>query len=138
MLAKSPTIAGVRKRRATQSDVDIGRRIRLRRLEKRMSQTALADKVGVTFQQIQKNEKGVNRVSAARLQQMSEILEVPVAYFFGEIVNGGGGGDDGIIDLLQTSRNVRMMKAFDQIKSRKQQELLLKMAEEMAGLTEAA
>ncbi len=57
-------------------DIEVGRRIRTQRLASRISQTALGQKVGVTFQQVQKYEKGVNRVGAGRLQQIADVLGV--------------------------------------------------------------
>ena len=69
-------------RRADSRDAEVGRRVRSRRLECRLSQTDLADKIGVTFQQVQKYEKGVNRIGAGRLQRISEALEVPITFFF--------------------------------------------------------
>jgi transcriptional regulator with XRE-family HTH domain len=63
-------------------DKYVGSRVRMRRLMLNMSQTALGDQLGLTFQQIQKYEKGTNRVSASRLQQMSHILQVPIPFFF--------------------------------------------------------
>jgi transcriptional regulator with XRE-family HTH domain len=70
--------------RLTNADVDahIGRRVRARRLEVGMSQEQLADLLGVTFQQIQKYEKGVNRVAASRLYDMTNALDVEITYFF--------------------------------------------------------
>jgi transcriptional regulator with XRE-family HTH domain len=59
-----------------------GSRVRMRRLMLEMSQTVLADGLGLTFQQVQKYEKGTNRISASRLQQIANILQVPVAFFF--------------------------------------------------------
>ena len=64
------------------TDKHVGARIRMRRLMLGMSQTALADGLDLTFQQIQKYEKGVNRVGASRLQQIAHILRVPVEFFF--------------------------------------------------------
>ncbi len=69
-------------RNATPVDGHVGERVRARRLELDMSQTDLANKVGITFQQIQKYENGANRVSASRLWQFAAILGVPVDYFF--------------------------------------------------------
>src|SRR5881227_4132536 len=69
-------------RRADNRDAEVGRRVRSRRLECRLSQTELADKIGVTFQQVQKYEKGVNRIGAGRLQRISEALDVPITFFF--------------------------------------------------------
>jgi transcriptional regulator with XRE-family HTH domain len=60
----------------------VGGRVRMRRLMLDMSQTVLADSLGVTFQQVQKYEKGTNRVSASRLQHMCQVLQVPVSFFF--------------------------------------------------------
>src|ERR1700680_1870830 len=64
------------------TDKYVGARIRMRRLMLGMSQTALAQGLGLTFQQIQKYEKGVNRIGASRLQQIAHILRVPVEFFF--------------------------------------------------------
>ena len=69
-------------RSASSSDSDIGQRIRARRLELGLSQTDLAVKIGVTFQQVQKYEKGANRVGGGRLGQVAEALSVPPSYFF--------------------------------------------------------
>jgi transcriptional regulator with XRE-family HTH domain len=69
----------------------------MRRHELGISQTKLADDIGLTFQQVQKYEKGTNRVGASRLQQISEILQVPVSFLFdggpSGIVNGEGFGE---------------------------------------------
>src|SRR5258707_8795672 len=89
----------VRARRADLRDAEVGRRVRSRRLECRLSQTELADRIGVTFQQVQKYEKGVNRIGAGRLPRISEALEVPISFFFGgagsaaptQELNGGDG-----------------------------------------------
>ena len=69
-------------------DVHVGRRIRLRRLMMDISQEKLADAVGLTFQQVQKYERGMNRVSASRLYQFSNILDVPISYFYEEFADG--------------------------------------------------
>src|SRR5260370_31061794 len=63
-------------------DADVGRRIRAQRLLCHMSQTELGNRVGITFQQIQKYEKGVNRVGAGRLARIADVLSVPVSFFF--------------------------------------------------------
>ena len=66
-------------------DIHVGQRLRLRRTLLGMSQEKLGDAVGLTFQQIQKYERGANRIGASRLYQLSRILDVPVAYFFEEL-----------------------------------------------------
>ena len=63
-------------------DVHVGGRVRLRRTLLGMNQTDLGKALGVTFQQIQKNERGVNRIGASRLYHLCHILDVPVGYFF--------------------------------------------------------
>lgn len=68
----------------TPLDRAIAKRIRDARLQKNVGQVALADAIGVTFQQVQKYEKGTNRISASRLYQISQALETPIASFFGE------------------------------------------------------
>lgn len=68
--------------RANVVDVQAGARLRARRRHSGLSQTKLAEQIGVTFQQVQKYEKGKNRMGSSRLQQLAHILEVPVSYFF--------------------------------------------------------
>ena len=68
----------MKQRSAGKPDIELGKRIRLRRVEQKISQAELGDKLGVSFQQVQKYEKGVNRVGAARLQQIATALDVPV------------------------------------------------------------
>ena len=79
----SPREGGARKRRAGAEDAEIGRKIRALRLERGLSQSGLADGIGLTFQQVQKYEKGTNRVSAGRLQKIADMLNTPVMFFFG-------------------------------------------------------
>ena len=69
-------------RTATAVDIHVGQKIRARRIFLQMSQTEVADGLGITFQQIQKYEKGTNRVGASRLQQISDVLGVSPFYFF--------------------------------------------------------
>ena len=78
----------VRKRRAGAEDIEIGRKIRALRLERGLSQSGLADGIGLTFQQVQKYEKGTNRIGASRLQQIANILKVPPQFFFEELPKG--------------------------------------------------
>ena len=125
-----------RARRADNRDAEVGRRVRSRRLESRLSQTELADKIGVTFQQVQKYEKGVNRIGAGRLQRISEALEVPVTFFFDATPHaterGAISSPDSVFGFMQSSGAVRMVKAFHRIKSAKARQLLVGMVEEMA------
>ena len=113
----------------------MGRRVRSRRLECRLSQTELAERIGVTFQQVQKYEKGVNRIGAGRLQRIAEALEVPISFFFGGApgsTKAESSGTESVFGFMQTSGSVRIVKAFHKIKSRKARQLLVEMAEEFA------
>ena len=74
----------MKQRSAGKPDIELGKRIRLRRVEQKISQAELGDKLGVSFQQVQKYEKGVNRVGAARLQTIATALDVPVTFFYDE------------------------------------------------------
>jgi len=75
----------VRMSRSNAVDAHVGRRIRLRRTLLGMSQEKLAEALGLTFQQVQKYEKGVNRVGASRLFDLARVLEVPIGYFFDDM-----------------------------------------------------
>ena len=86
-------------------DKHVGSRVRMRRLMLDMSQTNLADALGLTFQQVQKYEKGTNRIGASRLQQISQILQVPVPFFFEGAPAASGlpqAAPDGVPPLLPT------------------------------------
>ena len=127
-----------RARRADSRDEEVGRRVRSRRLERRLSQTELADAIGVTFQQVQKYEKGRNRIGAGRLERISEKLGVPISFFFDNMEGAGAPrdpkkGKDSVFELMRTSDAVRMVKAFHRIKSAKARAMLVGMAEEMAA-----
>ncbi|BCJ90006.1 transcriptional regulator [Terrihabitans soli] len=104
-------------------DKHVGARVRMRRLLIGMSQEKLGTALGITFQQIQKYEKGANRVGASRLQQMSEVLGVPVSYFF-EDANGEaiapatvGKDSDGISEFLASDQGLRLARNFLRIQS---------------------
>ncbi|QEE08127.1 helix-turn-helix transcriptional regulator [Bartonella kosoyi] len=68
------------------NDISIGKRIRHRRMSMRLSQKELGNSLGVSFQQIQKYEKGLNRVSAGRLLEIANLLEVPMSFFYADII----------------------------------------------------
>ena len=102
-------------------DAHVGSRVRMRRMMLGMSQEKLGDALGLTFQQVQKYEKGTNRMGASRLQQAADILGVAVPFFFEGAV-GGTYKPDGsapspayIDDFVTTSDGLRLMKAFMRI-----------------------
>ena len=99
------------KTKSTNShDIEVGQRIRARRMAKGMSQTELGNLLGVTFQQVQKYEKGVNRVGAGRLVRVGEALDVPVSFFFGA-TDAGSEDTRAILGFLDTSYSLRLLRA---------------------------
>ena len=119
-------------------DVDVGRRIRAQRLVRRMSQTELANNLGITFQQVQKYEKGVNRVGAGRLARIAEVLNVPVAFFFSGDISPSQSSDRANTGLsfLETAGATRLVRAYSQIgdpQLRRALVGLVEAAEEIAG-----
>src|SRR2546423_3294544 len=116
-------------------DVDVGRRIRAQRLVCRMSQTELANNLGVTFQQVQKYEKGVNRVGAGRLSRIAEVLNVPVAFFFSGDMNPTPAADSAGTGLsfLETAGAVRLVRAYSTIEDPQIRRALVDLAEEIGG-----
>ena len=118
-------------RRSNSIDIHVGRRIRVRRIEKRLSQTELGNSVGVTFQQVQKYEKGVNRVGAGRLRQISDTLEVPISWFFEDAPARARPAEEveGPLDDLQSflvsRRGVALARAIVAIPNRRAQARLV-------------
>jgi transcriptional regulator with XRE-family HTH domain len=116
-------------------DMDVGRRIRAQRLVCRMSQTELANNLGVTFQQVQKYEKGVNRVGAGRLSRIADVLSVPVAFFFSGDMKVSEPSDSAHTGLsfLETAGAVRLVRAYSQMEDPQIRRALVDLAEEIAG-----
>lgn len=106
-----------RRRRATPQDAEVGRRVRSRRLEQRLSQTDLADGIGVTFQQVQKYEKGTNRIGAGRLQRISKVLNVSPSFFFDDGTTMEHRVGVSIFGVVQTRDSVELLRAFTMIKN---------------------
>ncbi len=104
-------------------DVHVGNRIRVHRMLMGLSQEKLGDAIGLTFQQVQKYEKGTNRISAARLFQLSKILNVPVPYFFENVPADPASHarrlrDDGKAvpaDMLTSRETLELIRAYNRI-----------------------
>ena len=122
-------------------DKHVGSRVRMRRMMLDISQTALGDALGITFQQIQKYEKGTNRISASRLQHISNILQVPIQFFFEGLPRTSGASQGKaqapspayVSDFLATSDGLSLTKAFMQIKDKKLQRSIVQLIEGIAG-----
>jgi len=125
-------------------DKHVGSRVRMRRMMLSMSQEKLGDALGLTFQQVQKYEKGTNRIGASRLQQIAHILQVPVSFFFegAPTVPGGVGTSGGmneapspayVSDFLATSDGLSLTKSFMRIKNSKLRRRIVDLVEQIAG-----
>jgi transcriptional regulator with XRE-family HTH domain len=124
-------------------DKHVGSRVRMRRMMLSMSQEKLGDALGLTFQQVQKYEKGTNRIGASRLQQISNILQAPVAFFFEGAPDLAGARAQGsandalspayISDFLATSDGLALTKAFMRITDAKLRRRIVDLVEQIAG-----
>jgi transcriptional regulator with XRE-family HTH domain len=121
-------------------DKHVGSRVRMRRMMLSMSQEKLGDALGLTFQQVQKYEKGTNRIGASRLQQISQILQVPVAFFFEGAPNlqpqldgmPAAPSPTYVADFLATSDGLALTKAFMRIKEPRLRRRIVDLVEEIA------
>jgi transcriptional regulator with XRE-family HTH domain len=102
------------------------------RLEKDMSQEKLGTALGLTFQQVQKYEKGTNRISAGRLQRIAEILGVPTSAFFAD-ARPAFAPADSLFDLIDTGAALRLLRAYARIPSPSVKRALTTLAEELAA-----
>ena|SRR5262245_57739788 len=122
-------------------DQHVGARVRMRRKMLAMSQEQLAEALGITYQQVQKCEKGANRIGASRLQQISHILQVPVAFFFEGAPNASAPhGSDGsalstaqIDDFVSDSDGLRLIGAFMRIDNAALRRRIVMLVQEIAG-----
>lgn len=145
----SPTRIGkaIAQKKATPSkklpnptDRHVGSRVRLRRMMLRMSQEKLGEALGLTFQQVQKYEKGTNRIGASRMQQMSHILQVPVSFFFEGAPQIGGQNDNTdeaspafVSDFLATRDGLTIARCFTSIADPKLRRRIADLVEQIAG-----
>jgi transcriptional regulator with XRE-family HTH domain len=132
----------MRKGPLNPTDKHVGSRVRMRRLMLDMSQSDIADALGVTFQQVQKYEKGTNRISASRLQHLSQILQVPVPFFFEGAPAASGIPQAAertadapspayVTDFLATSDGLSLVKAFMCIEDAKLRRAIVRLVEEI-------
>lgn len=131
-------------------DIHVGSRVRLRRTLQGMSQEKLGDAVGLTFQQIQKYERGANRIGASRLFELSRILDVPVSFFFDDMsdeVQAAEPYAPGLRDRNQASfgpdplarrETLELVRAYYRIMDPKVRKRLFELAKSLAGAVKAA
>lgn len=123
-------------------DKHVGARVRMRRMMLHMmlhmSQEKLGDAIGLTFQQVQKYEKGTNRMGSSRLQQVANILQVPVTFFFEGApgqprIDRKAPSPAYVSDFLATSDGLALTRAFTQIRSAKLRRSIVNMVKKIAG-----
>lgn len=129
------------KKQASPIDVQVGTRVRLRRMLIGMSQEKLGEMLGLTFQQVQKYEKGVNRIGAGRLFQVAHILGVPINYFY-EGVSGVTDGAPGfadpgvssppVMEFLSSGEGLQLSLAFMKIKDPKVRKRVLDLVKSLS------
>lgn len=130
------------KKKPNPIDIHVGSRIRLRRNMLTMSQEKLGENLGITFQQIQKYEKGTNRVGASRLQAISSILSVPVSFFFEdapgmETGRGKGLAEDNsaayVVDFLNSAEGIQLSRSFVRIADAKVRRKVIDLVKALAA-----
>ena len=122
-------------RSPNQTDVYIGKRFRMMRLMRGLSQTDVAKRLGITFQQIQKYERGANRVGAGRLQEMANLLGVTPAFFFEDgprLKPGKSREAPETTELLANKYNLALAQAYNKIRSRSVRRNVLEFVEGLA------
>ena len=128
------------------TDVHVGSRVRLRRTLLGMSQEKLGEAIGLTFQQVQKYERGANRVGASRLYDLSRVLDVPVAFFFEDLHGPDGSGKaaaslvetaKGEIDPMLKRETLELVRAYYKIPDAQVRRRLFELAKALARSSEA-
>ena len=119
-------------KKSTVIDEIVGRNIRVHRLAKSLSQTDLGNKLGITFQQIQKYEKGTNRVGSGRLYQIGIVLDVSVMSFFKGVETAASKKDTSPFDLLTDPLSLRLVQSFSEIASRPTRRAVVALVERMS------
>jgi transcriptional regulator with XRE-family HTH domain len=122
-------------------DRHVGSRVRMQRMMLGMSQEKLGEAIGLTFQQVQKYEKGTNRISASRLQHIAHVLNVPVAFFFDGAPGLPGTSDSAepapppayVIDFLATSSGLALTRAFMRIEDVTLRRSIIRLVEEITA-----
>jgi transcriptional regulator with XRE-family HTH domain len=129
------------KKKPNPTDIHVGSRIRMRRNMLGMSQERLGENLGITFQQIQKYEKGTNRVGASRLQAIASILDVPVSFFFADAPGSEStltGMSEGkaasfVVDFVNSGEGLQLNRAFARITDAKIRRRIIDLVKALAA-----
>jgi len=98
--------------KANPVDIHVGARVKLRRQLLGFSQTELGNALDLTFQQVQKYEKGTNRISASKLHKMAEVLDVPISFFFDGVEGAKRDSDSGDLDMMSRAETINLVRAY--------------------------
>jgi transcriptional regulator with XRE-family HTH domain len=130
-------------KRATDVDVQIGNRVRMKRMLRGLSQERLGELLSVTFQQVQKYERGTNRISASRLFQLAKVLDVPLAYFYEDVQAASqpripgfaeeGTDESNMMAFLATREGIELNRAFQRISDPAKRRAVVELVRTMAG-----
>lgn len=132
-------------RRPNPMDAHVGARVRMRRMLLGLSQEKLGELLGLTFQQVQKYEKGVNRIGASRLFDLSHVLGVPIQFFYDDApaamvdsaIAAGGfaerGGEPYVADMMSSRDGIELTKAFSRISDPRVRRAVLELVRSLAG-----
>jgi transcriptional regulator with XRE-family HTH domain len=127
-------------KKANPIDAQVGNRVRIRRMLIGMSQEKLGDLLGLTFQQVQKYEKGVNRIGAGRLFEIARILGVPIDFFYDGVaapVEGLANGTPPVMEFVSSGEGLQLSLAFMKIKDPKVRKRVLDLVKSLANEEEA-
>jgi transcriptional regulator with XRE-family HTH domain len=116
-------------------DVHVGERIRMWRTERKISRITLGEALGLTGQQIQKYEAGINRIGASRLQRICAVLEIPVSYLFEGALGSPpakGGMPQDVVDFMESEEGMRFVAAFERITDRKMRRGIVRLTSRIA------
>jgi transcriptional regulator with XRE-family HTH domain len=125
--------AAVSQRSPDPIDVLVGHNIRIHRIDQGLTQTDLAKRIGVTFQQVQKYEQGMNRVGGGRLFKIAEVLRLPISTFFEGPPSSRLKMEESPLKLLSEPHSLNMLKAFCQIENAEIRRLLIEVVERLAS-----
>ena len=120
-------------------DIHVGARVRMRRKDLGLSQEALAETIGLTFQQVQKYERGTNRISASKLYEIGRTLKVPLAFFYDDYTDNPADPDfvesaseRSVSDFLTTAEGIELSAVFPKLKSGAQRRKILELVRTLA------
>jgi len=139
-LSSGQIIAKTVTKKANPIDAQVGNRVRIRRMLIGMSQERLGELLGLTFQQVQKYEKGINRIGAGRLFEIARILDVPINFFYeGVSTAADGSGEAGapVMEFVSSGEGLQLSLAFMKIKDAKVRKRVLDLVKSLTQEEEA-